>query len=258
MKHTTITGWALLALAAAGFLFAGIEASGAPEPTSQAMHRTHVKRIPIDPLSVDAPRDARRIRIHEYTLDMMDSWPKAIIPHADYADIAEDIAAVVLENPSPTPDQDAAMLATLGYFEGARYALYVDSGECNDRDWRKYGVEEEEGTFHKSHERGLTFSTSIWTSEELMHVGGDCDGGYARGLGQVHGGWMMDKTWVTLERLADRRFMFRAMLWLARADVSLCAYAGENPAFGCPKATLRLEFARRAIAKHPFVELPRE
>ena len=71
MKHTTITGWALLALAAAGFLFAGIEASGAPEPTSlQYMSFEALKAYVREdaamagfPVVVDSYWDANHLRV---------------------------------------------------------------------------------------------------------------------------------------------------------------------------------------------------
>ena len=66
-----------------------------------------------------------------YARELMTAWSPAVaFPAADYDTVARDIGDV-----SKTP-HDVAVLAGLAYFEGARFAAYVDELLCNDAAWR--------------------------------------------------------------------------------------------------------------------------
>ena len=184
--------------------------------------------------------------LRDYVLGAMNSWPHAVeeVPAVEYKKLAEDIAtAAMMDAPAWSADVDrhrsGTLLAAIGYWEGARFAAYVDSGKCNDPEWRR--------------------------TNKIVHYG-DCDHGKAVGLGQVWPtGENLEGTNIpeTKENvLADRVFAFRVILEKARrsirAGVGLCHYSGEDPASedGCPKADARLHFAERYWTKHPFQPTP--
>ena len=116
------------------------------------------------------------------------------------------------------------MLAALGYFEGARYAAYVDDCRTDSQAWRA----SEEG-------------------KKLTHVGGNSDGGRAHTIFQIHvDGVVFDGQPLSAKRLCeDRAYAAGIALRIARSDPTLCSYSGEDPAGGCPKAERRVRFARQ-------------
>jgi hypothetical protein len=200
---------------------------------------------PVDAIpTTDAPKSAAHVKLAAYVMEIMNSWPKASIPAADYASVAEDITSACLVNPSSDPHEDAVVLAALAYWEGARFASYVDECLCNDPGWR------EEGFDDSPHVRGK----ASFTAGHLMHIGGDCDGGRARSLWQIHAdGIQLDGQPVLgADLCASREHAAWVALRLARKDPTLCSYSGEDPASGCPKAEQRVTFAKRALASHPF------
>jgi hypothetical protein len=169
--------------------------------------------------------------IEAYTLEIMNSWTPASksVPTVDYRDVANSIA-----NVTESPD-DADLLAAIGYWEGARYAAYVDDGSCNNPAWRKTP----EGV-------------------RLMHIGGDCDHSHAHSLWQIHP--VEDKDaptykFCSLAAIESREGAAKCALEIAHRSLNgtgtLAWYTGEwdGPH---PKADERLEFAKRARAKHPF------
>ena len=168
-----------------------------------------------------------------YILGIMSSWPPAdpSMETVPYHDVAETIALV-----TTSPD-DAVLLAALAYWEGARYAAYVDDGRCNDPAWR--GTQE-----------GI----------KTMHRGGDCDHGHAHSLLQIH---PIDDRSSPIHALCATEIVdgsrvgaFRCGLEIARLSMketgSLVNYTGEWQSVEHPKADVRLRFARAALKKHPF------
>jgi hypothetical protein len=101
---------------------------------------------------------------------------------------------------------------------------------------------------------------------------GNCDGGFANSMWQIHdeGGIVLDgQGWrhvngakdlesaFTGETMrADRKAAIRVALHMVRqsllAHAGLCQYTGEPGP--CPKGALRLSFASRWWAAHPFVD----
>jgi hypothetical protein len=175
-----------------------------------------------------------------YVLSVMRSWPAAVpsCPAADLEAIARDVASVA------SNVREAVLLAGLGYWEGARFADYVDRGACNDPAWR-------------ASTGGL----------RTMRQWGDCDGGHAHSLWQIHP--IVDVVsplygLCNAEAVSERVGAARCALAIARGSISstgdLRAYTGEIWG-GHPKADERLKFVQRAIDKHPFrlpKELPKE
>lgn len=180
--------------------------------------------------------------VADYLTLVMSDWPAALkaVPAVPYRAVAESIASVT-RDPS-----DAVLLAALGYYEGARYAEYVDSGACNDPVWVRSG----EG-------------------KRLAHWG-TCDRGPTDPRGRAHSVWQIhpieDRTsplyGTCREAVVDssRENAARCALALAKNSMketgSLAWYTGEwtGPH---PKADERLEFARRAIRKHPVARVER-
>jgi hypothetical protein len=89
------------------------------------------------------PPDEPRAVFDDLTTDIlkvMNKWPVARIPHANYEDVASDIALVVHEfgnvwpggEPIAQAHKSGILLAALAYWEGARFAAYVDDGRCNE------------------------------------------------------------------------------------------------------------------------------
>ena len=176
-------------------------------------------------------------QLEAYVLSTMRSWTPAVsqLPAVEYEPVAHDIASVI-----QTPD-DGVLVAALGYWEGARYAAYVDDGRCNDPVWRKS-------------------SEGQW----LMQRWGDCDGGHAHSIWQIHP--IVDVSSplysiCNLDAISVRVGAAKCALELAKRSLAstgnLSGYTGEF-SFEHPKADKRLEFARRAIEKHPFVKLVQE
>lgn len=186
MKQRIVLILALFTFAAFS-AFAGITAFGAPTsfPTKivapPVVHRTTAGDV-----FVDADPDPQVVRLATYLdLDVMADWPPAKIPSVDTTPLAFDIARAVLRKPSADPAHDGVMIAALAYVEGARFARYVDSMECNDPIWRKDGVDEGRHVGTQT-VGGLRVHGSLayWTSEELMHIGG-VHRGAARKIGRA-------------------------------------------------------------------------
>jgi hypothetical protein len=188
--------------------------------------------VPAAPLEPDlgaVAAEARRVELVEYTTAVMASWPKALIPAVSNLDVATSIVNVTASA------DDAILLAGIGYFEGARYAEYVDSGHCNDPVWRR----SPEGV-------------------AMMHHG-DCDHGQAHSTWQVHP--IQDKSsplyaLCSVDAVdSSREGAARCALELAhqslRATGTLANYTGEwtGPH---PAADVRLSFVKKALAAHPF------
>lgn len=151
--------------------------------------------------------------------------------------IAADVAAVALtEEPAFDDDADkhrtALLLTAIAKWEtGGSWAKWIDDGSCNDAVWR---------IVHAA----------------TMH-GGDCDGGRAWGLWQVHAPG--DDPSVGRAYVADRRTGIRAALGIARASLhagqGLCWYTGElSPS--CPKGAARLRTAQHLATAFPLASAP--
>lgn len=184
------------------------------------------------PALTDAMPPIESNPLYTYVLNVMNGWPKAlpILPAVPYEEIAADIARV-----AQTP-QDAVLAATLGYFEGARYARYVDSGQCNDM------------AFMKTPEG------------QRLARWGRCDSGHAYTIFQIHP--FTDKHAVAYEKCN------KEVITASRANAVVCAleiahrslartgtlvdYTGEWRAPSHPLADIRLSFARRASTQHPY------
>lgn len=185
-----------------------------------------------------------------WTLQVMRDWPGAQIPVADYEGVAESIADAASEDAHPY--EAAALLASLGYWEGARFAKYVDSGDCVK--W-----------LHVAWQHPIEIPTgviSIITGKPIVHHEPDvrvlpkeardllkfgrCDNGLANSIFQIHA----RDAGVTEEQLRDRTFAAKVALRIARRDPLLRSYTGEWGG-SHPKADLRLHFAQAALASHP-------
>lgn len=147
--------------------------------------------------------------------------------------VATDIATVTISEPRLFDDDEngqktGLLLTSLPHYEtGRSWATWVDNGSCNDPVWR--------------------------ASHALWMKGGDCDGGKAWGMWQVHAPGddpAIGKTYVT-----NRQTGIRAALAKARASmekgIGLCGYSGETYP-RCKLAKDRLETARLWVTKFPF------
>jgi hypothetical protein len=185
-------------------------------------------QVPADPVAPLEP--VFDPRVASYLLTVMTDWPPAMqtVPSVSYKDVAESIATAT-SNP-----EDAVLLAALGYFEGARYAQYVDDQSCNDSAW----VKSPEGV-------------------RLTHWG-TCDHRVARSIWQIHP--QDDRISPThglcsTAAISTRVGAARCALTIAHRSLAatgnLSYYTGEwyGPH---PLADQRLEFAKRALKKHPI------
>jgi hypothetical protein len=149
--------------------------------------------------------------------------------------IAQDVAAVVLadheERAFPDDEngqQTGLLLLALAHHEtGRSWATWIDDGSCNNPAWRE----------------------AHW----LLLRHGDCDGGHAWGMWQVHAPGNDDT--VGRGYVLDRKAGIRAALLIARASLKsgarLCHYSGE--AFPhCRLADTRLETAQSWITRFPY------
>jgi len=206
--------------------------------------------------------NARREHLRAYVLGVMNDWTPAVpsMPVVDYGDVASDIATAVIMEPDdgqhcglmPSADgfrrclwgvpgwnsdhAKGVLLAALGYWEGARYAAYVDDGRCDDKAWR-----------------------SDPANARMLHLGGNCDNGHAHSLFQIH---PIEDPQSPLYALCNAAAVDDSRLGAARCALELAGrslrrtgtlsdYTGEF--WGeHPKADQRLDFASRAVAKHPF------
>jgi len=212
-----------------------VQVKAAPLPSVQPVASV-VVAVPDVAATPTSIGDMQHDEMKQYTLWVMDDWTRALAsePVASYDDIADDIASAVVLH------EDAVLLAGLAYFEGARYAAYVDGYQCNDADWRA----SDEG-------------------RRLMRVWGDCDGGHAYSIWQIHP--IVDRSSKLYDLcniemigpMGSRYNAARCALAIARASVQaagdLSGYTGEAPVEGGhPKADERLRFIERAVAKHPW------
>jgi len=242
MKHLTyVLGVGVAALAACLVaLSMPVQASPqdqAPTPPTATSVEVALPLAPTAPADSDTPdpsgEDAAEKLLADYVgEEVMVSWTPAVsqVPTASILAVAGDIAAVSANA------HDAVLLAGLAYWEGARFAAYVDDGRCNDPEWRKSA----EGV-------------------RLMHIGGNCDNGHAHSLWQIHP--VEDQTskmyaLCNAEAVdGSRQGAARCALALANASLArrgdLADYTGEWD-FEHPKADIRLDFVNRALAKHPF------
>jgi hypothetical protein len=212
---------------------------------------------PVEGNALPQPDDSTAIafrHLHDHVLNVMTSWPKGSkkLATAPLEEIASDIAAAILIEPSTveastgkacstvhgsdrcfwgeglnSDEAKGTLMAALGYWEGSRFAAYVDDGLCNNKAWRK-------------------------TSEGVatMKLGGSCDGGYAHSIWQIH---TIEGSVCSRELVDGSRFgAARCALELARKSIvargNLSWYTGES-AYHHPKADERLEWARKAIKK---------
>ena len=165
-----------------------------------------------------------------YILGIMDGWPRALpeVETADYSDVALSITKVV-----STPE-DGVLLAGVGYFEGARYAAYVDDGRCNDPKWRR-------------------------SKEAVIMHHGDCDHGRAMSLWQI---WPVEDPFSPLHELCSKEAITASREGAARCALeklhrslkmngNLTGYTGEIGDFH-PKADERWNFVQQALKAHPF------
>lgn len=204
-----------------------------PAPISTPPLPPAVEPLPTVDEPVQAPTDDRHEKLRTYTLDLMNGWTHAVpqLPTADYGDIASDIAFATLGDP-----RGAGLLAGLGYWEGARYAAYVDDLRCNDPEWR-------------ASPEGI----------RLMHIGGNCDNGHAYTIWQIHPLGdpssplypLCNKERITGSRLDAAKCALALAKSSLAANGTLSGYTGEW-GFEHPKADVRLEFVDHALAKHPF------
>jgi hypothetical protein len=162
-----------------------------------------------------------------------------IVPHpmseTRRGSIADDIATVVLSEERAFDDdasgqRTALLLVSIAHYEtGRSWSVWVDNGKCNDEAWRK--------------------AHSLW-----MRRGGDCDGGKAWSMWQVH--VPGDSVEAGRALVVDRKSAIRAALTIARASLKagrgLCYYSGETFPH-CRLADLRLETARHWTDMFPYV-----
>ena len=167
------------------------------------------------------PDSGRPLR--EVVLGTISKWAPSMseVPHVPYGDLADDISGVVTEEgaiggPVDTLEKSAILLAGLGYFEGARFATYVDDGSCNA--WMSEAMKHP--IRRPDSKTGIV---TLFPNYGVLPAGarvlirhGDCDAGRAHSLWQV---W--PKGEFTPERLAIRREAARAALIIARASYKL-------------------------------------
>lgn len=205
-----------------------------------------------------APNTSEVETLRQHVFDLMTTWaPKNTMPNSDimhYGSVALDIATVVLDEAPIWKDdvnhsRTATLLTTIAFWEG-HFWKHVDDGSCNDQARRKKDSK----------------------LVNLLARTGDCDGGYAYSIWQIHpeggivltsdGGWK--HYWDArsddvvkydgISMLQDRKVAARVALHMLRASVQrsggLCAYTGE--AGPCPKADQRMNFAREWMRKRPL------
>src|ERR1700690_2627309 len=182
------------------------------------------------------PREARPDSgrpLRDVVLGTISKWAPAVaeVPHVPYEALADDISGVVtaegaVGGPADTLEKSAILLAGLGYFEGSRFATYVDDGSCN-----RWMAEAMRHPIRRPDSK--TGIVTLFPNYSTLPAGaralirhGDCDAGKAFSLWQV---W--PKGEFTPERLAVRTEAARAALLIARASYklrgNLSAYTGE-------------------------------
>lgn len=238
MRTTT----SLLIMVAALLALAFAPTAASPHPPRG---QVSIVRIAVDSQQpVLAPTvDARVEQLAAQTLGVMRHWPPAVAFEAvGYDDVAHSLAEAVVNDFDGRGEwagwplgKQAVLLAALGYYEGARYAAHVDDGRCNDPAWR-----------------------STPEGRRLMLTSGDCDGGRAFSIFQIHPFCLPRKDGdceqVTGDKLiGSRTYAAGVALWIASRSIdstgTLQSYTGESGLFH-PKADVRLAFALDGWSKY--------
>jgi hypothetical protein len=188
-----------------------------------------------------------------YLLGALAAWmpPQSAEMRDRQQSVASDIASVV-EDPSEPPlfgdkgiEMNGLLLASLAVMEGG-LAKYVDSGLCNDVKWR--------------------------ATHKPMLRNGDCDGGKAYSLWQIHPGaglvLVASGGYASLpyagpslgvevrakDLTSDRAVAARTALHILRQSFSekrgMCGYTGESGE--CPKGKVRLQKAASYYKEHAY------
>jgi len=226
----TILLLCILGVSGIGFASYSLADVSDPRPTKHSEH--NVKSAPQE--SNTAQDATRTDSIRRYVVEIMQGWAPAKIEMAPLEDVAESIAKAAVSDEPAWPDdktgaRSAVLLASLAYFEGARFAKYVDDQTCNERSFQQ--------------------------RNPLAHYG-TCDHRLAFSLWQIHEIELSNPHEVaSASALKDRDFAAHIALRLARQSLAatgtLRNYTGEwsGP---CPKAEDRLSFAEKAFRAHPF------
>jgi hypothetical protein len=255
-KQLVVITFAVCAIGAVAF------AQGQPEnaPASPSLAAQHLGRVSVVENRTDYVNPALA-PLAAYVEKIMNVWPHAapVVATTDYALIAHDVARAVLIDEGKWPEgwtreKRAVLLAGVGYWEGARFARYVDTGECNDADWREGGLE---SYTVEMRIQGMAIGTEERpiSAKKLLKYG-DCDHAHAFSLWQIHEtSWPFDSYGrLDRDRLGDRQEAAIVALVLLRDSLNrtgtLCDYTGEF-AEPCPKAAERLHFAEITFAHHP-------
>lgn len=228
MQNRILQFVAVASLVSIGSLGASVVASENKEP--QVME---VKTVA--PLEDEEPKVEEQTRepvretpsveeeaLTQWVHKMMTSLAKEKHDDEYWQSIARDIAIVSLAEMPKNPGKVASALTSLAFHEG-RFRPYVDAQLCNDKAWRKT----KEG-------------------RNLMLRGGDCDGGYAYTLWQIHP-WEVRLTGLSLK---DRKSAAK-VAWQFIQRGGWCGYTGEQEP--CTKADSRRTVAVNYLAKHPVV-----
>ncbi len=210
------------------------------------------------PLTSSSTAPPERAALEAYVLDAMHAWapPTTMIDRdvRHYDGIAHDIAEVVSAEPPVWSDdhaksKTAILLAAIAFWE-SHFWKHVDDGTCND-------------------------PIAAKKAYALIARTGNCDGGWAYSLWQIHpeggivltndNGWKHswdapgEKAVTGPDMIKDRRVAARVALRMARASITrsgtLCGYSGEPGP--CPKAAIRLDFAKTWTRTHPYAGGPR-
>ena len=259
MKRVAAAVLAAMALCWVVFVWAKPHRATAPAVSRETATEAPAESPPtVDDVPVPEPKPDTS-KLEAYLLEAMTKWaPASTMPGRDVAHfpaIAHDVAEVVLDplekalwEPDPGKGKTATLLAAMAFWEG-RFWKHVDDGTCNDMAKRR-----------QKKVRELLFTT------------GDCDGGIAYSLWQLHaygvvltddGEWKYSwdapgkKSLTGADIIADRKLAARLALHMIRKSFrlsghTLCGYSGEPGP--CPKAKMRLQFAENWSARHPFKE----
>lgn len=254
MRHTP----KLVLLLLAALVTLAVDATSSAWVERDYTRTVHDRLEQLDVLR-DAPIPEDRRALTAYVFEAITAWPPPSreVDRVDLLDLARDIAAVALEQAPAWPDdvrrgRTAILLAALAYYEGVRFAQYVDDGSCNA--WWRYA-------------HALGWQQLPEHARRLLRYG-TCDGSprmgraLATSLWQVHEGELAleggGTEHVTHAKLLDRRYAAAVALAIARRSIEttggLLRYTGE-PAdeWGDhPKASQRLAFADRWWRRHPY------
>jgi hypothetical protein len=210
-----------------------------PEIDPAAAQEAEAERV----LAQDIAKMGLAVRL----VDVMSSWPHATagVQAADYDAIAHDIAAAVDRY------EDGVLLAGLAYWEGARFAAYVDDGRCNDPVWRK--SPEGQATMLRWGDCDHMGAVSLWQIHPIVDPSSK--------LYSVCNRDVVDVTTSTGSRIGAARCALAIARSSMQSTGDLSGYTGEAPVEGAhPKADERLAFVRRTLAKFPWrtPPLPKE